>query len=157
MTIDELMLAAIVSSETCRYIEIDGKRYNQAIDILQDHGGREILGYSERLDHSVNVILKPIENKAPERAEPATSDWILFDPEDRQTWPPLNVLVLTQSETGRFGLDKLMDWKHGDGGIKWFEPNIGCVGPIDMMTAWHPLPEPYVEIAVVEAEEEEHE
>ncbi len=143
MTIDELMLAAIVSSETCRYIEIDGKRYKQAIDIVQDHGGREILGYSERLDHSVNVILKPIENKAPERAEPATSDWILFDPEDRQTWPPLNVLVLTQSKTGRFGLDKLMDWKYGDGGIKWFEPNIGGVGPIDMMTAWHPLPEPY--------------
>ena len=145
MTIDELMLAAIVSSETCRYIEIDGKRYKQAIDIVQDHGGREILGYSERLDHSVNVILKPIENKAPERAEPATSDWILFDPEDRQTWPPLNVLVLTQSKTGRFGLDKLMDWKYGDGGIKWFEPNIGGVGPIDMMTAWHPLPGPYIE------------
>ena len=145
MTIDELMLAAIVSSETCRYIEIDGKKYNQAIDILQDHGGREILGYTERLDNSVEVILKPIENKAPERAEPATSDWILFDPEDRQTWPPLNVLVLTQSKTGRFGLDKLMDWKYGDGGIKWFEPNIGGVGPIDMMTAWHPLPEPYIE------------
>lgn len=70
-------------------------------------------------------------------------DWVLFDPEDQLTWPPLNVLVLTQSETGRFGLEKLMDWKYGDGGIKWFDPNIGGVGPIGMNIAWHPLPAPY--------------
>lgn len=145
MTINELMLAAIVSSETCRYIEIDGKRYNQAIDIVQDHHGREVLGYSERLDHGVEVILKPIENKAPERAKQETGDWSPFDPEDRMTWPPLNVLVLTQSKTGRFGLEKLMDWKYGNGGIKWFDPNIGGVGPIDMNIAWRPLPAPYIE------------
>ena len=143
MTIYELMLAAIVSSETCRYIEIDGKRYNQAIDIIRAHGDREILGYTERLDNSVEVILKPIENKAPERAEPATSNWIRFDPDDLLTWPPLDELVLTVSETGRYSLSKLTDWKYGEGGIKWFEPNIGGVGPIDMMTAWHPLPEPF--------------
>ena len=70
-------------------------------------------------------------------------DWIRFDPEDQLTWPPLNVLVLTQSKTGRFGLEKLMDWKYGDGGIKWFDPNVGGVGPIDMNIAWHPLPDPY--------------
>ncbi len=145
MTINELMLAAIVSSETCRYIEIEGKKYTQAIDILQYHHGREVLGYSERLDHGVEIILKPIEPKAPERAKPETGDWVLFDPEDQLTWPPLNVLVLTQSKTGRFGLEKLLDWKYGDGGIKWFEPNIGGVGPIDMNIAWHPLPKPYNE------------
>lgn len=99
-----------------------------------------ILELMKDTDHGIKIILGP-----PERANQKTSDWILFDPEDRQTWPPLNVLVLTQSKTGRFGLDKLMDWKYGDGGIKWFEPNIGGVGPIDMMTAWHPLPEPYIE------------
>ena len=70
-------------------------------------------------------------------------DWIRFDPEDQLTWPPLNVLVLTQSKTGRFGLEKLLDWKYGDGGIKWFDPNVGGVGPIDMNIAWHPLPDPY--------------
>lgn len=70
-------------------------------------------------------------------------DWIRFDPEDQLTWPPLNVLVLTQSKTGRFGLEKLLDWKYGDGGIKWFDPNVGGVGPIDMNIAWRPLPDPY--------------
>lgn len=143
MTIFELMMAAIVSSETCRYIEIDGKRYDQAIDIVRAYGEREILGYSERLDHGVRITLKQIENKAPERAKPETGDWILFDPEDQLTWPPLNVLVLTQSKTGRFGLEKLLDWKYGDGEIKWFEPNIGGVGPIGMNIAWHPLPAPF--------------
>ena len=38
-----------------------------------------------------------------------------------------------------------MDWKYGNGGIKWFAPNIGGVGPIDMNIAWYPLPEPYIE------------
>ena len=70
-------------------------------------------------------------------------DWISFDPEDQLTWPPLDELVLTVSKTGRYSLSKLTDWKYGEGGIKWFEPNIGGIGPIDMMTAWHPLPEPF--------------
>lgn len=70
-------------------------------------------------------------------------DWISFDPEDQLTWPPLDELVLTVSKTGRYSLSKLKDWKYREGGIKWFEPNIGGVGPIDMMTAWHPLPEPF--------------
>ena len=85
MTIYELMLAAIVSSETCRYIEIDGKRYDQAIDIVRAYGDREILGYSERLDHSVRINLKPIENKAPERANQKTSDWKNGGASDRES------------------------------------------------------------------------
>ena len=72
-------------------------------------------------------------------------DWIRFDPDDQLIWPPPDELVLTVSKTGRYSLSQLKDWKYGEGGIKWFEPNIGGVGPIDMMTAWHPLPEPYIE------------
>ena len=87
--------------------------------------------------------MKPNENKAPERVEPATNNWIRFDPDDQLTWPPLGELVLTVSETGRYSLSKLTDWKFGDGGFKWYEPNIGGVGPIDCEIAWHPLPEPY--------------
>ena len=151
MTIDELMLAAIVSSETCRYIEIDGKKYNQAIDILQDHGGREILGYSERLDRSVEVILKPIENKAPERAKPETGDWIRFDPYDRSTWPPEysgmdfdTVLVCSEDNYIYIGYIYLAR-KEPTTKFKWWLSNCSedIQVPLDVVKAWQPLPNPF--------------
>lgn len=151
MTIDELMLAAIVSSETCRYIEIDGKRYNQAIDIVQDHGGREILGYSERLDHSVEVIMKPIEDKAPERANQKTGDWIRFDPYDRKTWPPDDtcedfdtVLVCSEDDCIYIGYICLVR-KEPTTKFEWTLSNISedIQVPLDVVKAWQPLPKPF--------------
>ena len=151
MTIDELMLAAIVSSETCRYIEIDGKRYNQAIDIVQDHHGREVLGYSERLDHGVEVILKPIENKAPERAKPETGDWIRFDPYDRQTWPPDDprtdfdtVLVCSEDDYIYIGYIYLVRTEPTTK-FKWWLSNCSkdIQVPLDVVKAWKPLPKPF--------------
>ena len=152
MTIDELMLAAIVSSETCRYIEIDGKKYNQAIDILQDHGGREILGYTERLDHSVEVILKPIENKAPERAEPVTSDWIRFDPDDKLTWPEMEdeisgKTVLACDDEGHIYIAYLLNMIDKDPMWSLTNEAEDVEVPVHCVVAWMPLPKPYTEEA----------
>lgn len=148
MTINELMLAAIVSSETCRYIEIEGKKYTQAIDLLQYHHGREVLGYSERLDHGVEIILKPIEPKAPERAKPETGDWILFDPEDQLTWPPEDPFgyfdtVLVCSEDGYIYIGYLC-FTGAEPRTKptWWLSNTNedVQVPLDVVKAWQPLP-----------------
>lgn len=151
MTIYELMLTAIVSSETCRYIEIDGKRYDQAIDIVRAYGDREILGYSERLDHSVRINLKPIENKAPERANQKTGDWIRFDPYDRKTWPPDDtcedfdtVLVCSEDDYIYFGYIYL-ERKEPTTKFKWWLSNTNedIQVPLDVVKAWQPLPKPF--------------
>lgn len=153
MTIYELMLAAIVSSETCRYIEIDGKRYNQAIDIIRAHGDREILGYSERLDHSVRINLKPIENKAPERAEPATSNWIRFDPDDRLTWPMededlpgFSAPVITCTDDNCIHIGYIMHFEAtAEAESTWELSNCAedISLPLDSVIAWQPLPKPF--------------
>ena len=145
MTINELMLAAIVSSETCKYIEIDGKLYTQAIDILQYHHGREVLGFSERLDHGVEIILKPIENKAPERAKPETGDWIRFAPDDKLTWPEMEtedygktVLAYSDDRIYLAYIDLTDEFK-------WSLTNEAedVLVPIHCVDAWMPLPAPY--------------
>lgn len=76
MTIFELMTAALVATEAFHYFEIEGKEYYTIKDIVQDHGCREVSGYVVTEDHGIKLILKPIENKAPERAYQKTGDWI---------------------------------------------------------------------------------
>lgn len=57
MTIDDLMLAALVAHESTIYVEIEGKKYRDWQDIARDYQGRKIRGFSVRLDHGVELHL----------------------------------------------------------------------------------------------------
>lgn len=57
MTIDELILAAIVAHESTIYVEIEGKKYRDWLDIARDYQGCKIRGFTMRLDHGVELHL----------------------------------------------------------------------------------------------------
>ncbi len=75
MTIDELMLAAIVANEATIYVEIEGKKYRDALDIIRDYQGRKIRGFTRRRDHGVELHLEPEDRPAFTWSE--DGEWLL--------------------------------------------------------------------------------
>lgn len=154
-----VLLDVIANDGTDRYLnakEVDDelKEKKEALVSLQNSlkirkwQNEEVL---KSLRRRSDNLLKPIENKAPERAKPETGDWIRFDPYDRQTWPPDDprtdfdtVLVCSEDDYIYIGYIYLVRTEPTTK-FKWWLSNCSedIQVPLDVVKAWQPLPKPF--------------
>ena len=123
MTISEMVITAMVASPTTVYIECDGKRYRDAVELANEHGDRFIKGATVHPGGGIEIELMPVEDfdlkalldqpdtidagtiEAPSfQDDPGTidpRDWILdeaFEPDGLLDGPPPAEEVLGANE-----------------------------------------------------------
>lgn len=59
MTISEMIITAMVASPATVYIECDGKKYRDAIELAKEHGNRLVESAEVLPDHGIRITLKP--------------------------------------------------------------------------------------------------
>lgn len=59
MTISEMVITAMVASQTTVYIECEGKRYRDAVELANEHGDRFIKGAKVHPGGGIEIELLP--------------------------------------------------------------------------------------------------
>lgn len=59
MTISEMVITAMVASSTTVYIECEGKRYRDAVELANEHGDRFIKGATVHPGGGIEIELLP--------------------------------------------------------------------------------------------------
>lgn len=61
MTVAEMVIAAMVASPATVYLECEGKRYRDAVELTKDHGNRLIRSASVHAGGGIEIELEPQE------------------------------------------------------------------------------------------------
>lgn len=61
MTISEMVITAMVASSTTVYLECEGKRYRDAVELANDHGNRTIRSATIHPGGGIEIELEPQE------------------------------------------------------------------------------------------------
>lgn len=61
MTVSEMVIAAMVASPATVYLECEGKRYRDAVELTKDHGNRLIRSASVHPGGGIEIELEPQE------------------------------------------------------------------------------------------------
>lgn len=61
MTVSEMVIAAMVASPATVYLECEGKRYRDAVELTKDHGNRLIRSASVHAGGGIEIELEPQE------------------------------------------------------------------------------------------------
>ena len=61
MTVSEMVIAAMVASPATVYLECEGKRYRDAVELTKDHGNRLIRSASIHAGGGIEIELEPQE------------------------------------------------------------------------------------------------
>ena len=59
MTVSEMVIAAMVASPATVYLECEGKRYRDAVELTKDHGNRLIRSASVHAGGGIEIELEP--------------------------------------------------------------------------------------------------
>ena len=62
MTVSEMIITAMVASPTTVYLECEGKRYRDAVELANDHGNRVVRSASVHPGGGIEIELMPVED-----------------------------------------------------------------------------------------------